>query len=111
MARRAEHSRDDLTERAAAAVADIVGEGGYGALTMRNVARRIGYSVGTLYNLFDNLDDMVLGVNGRTLDALDARLAQARITGRPQIDLGELLDIYLTITDAHPKLCDLPGPV
>ncbi|MGK0170185.1 MAG: AcrR family transcriptional regulator [Gammaproteobacteria bacterium] len=37
-------------------------------MTARRIAQGIGYTVGTLYLIFDNLDDLTLHVNGRTLD-------------------------------------------
>jgi AcrR family transcriptional regulator len=95
MARRADHSREELSELALAAARDLVAAEGLPALTARNVARAIGYSPGTLYNLFQDLDDLVMHLNGRTLDALDAILSQAPLTGRPEQDLGRLLELYL----------------
>ncbi|MCZ6764754.1 MAG: TetR/AcrR family transcriptional regulator [Alphaproteobacteria bacterium] len=102
MARRSDHSREELFERTADAVTALVEAHGYPNLTMRKVAETIGYSVGTLYNLFDNLDDMILTANGRTLDALDTALANAGITGAPEADLAALLDRYLAFTAERP---------
>ena len=45
-------------------------EVGYAGLTARKIALDIGYTVGTLYHNFKNLDDIVLHVNARTLDDL-----------------------------------------
>ena len=42
----------------------------HGRLTARKVAQAIGYAPGTLYNLFRNRDEMILHLNGRTLDRL-----------------------------------------
>ena len=76
MARRADHSREELCEIAMQAAERIVETDGLRALTARNVADAIGYSPGTLYNLFANLDELILQLNGRTLDALHDRLAR-----------------------------------
>ena len=62
---------------ALAAAGTIIQEEGYAGLSARKVASAIGHTVGTLYLVFRNLDDLVLQVNGRTLDALHARLVQA----------------------------------
>ena len=75
MARRADHSREELYDNALAAAQRIVETDGFRALTARSVADAIGYSPGTLYNLFENLDDLIIHLNGRTLDALYDRLA------------------------------------
>ena len=76
MARRSDHSRDQIHEMALSATERIVGEQGYQGLSARKVAGAIGYTVGTLYLVFDNLDDLILQVNGRTLDRLYARMVQ-----------------------------------
>ena len=43
---------------AMAAAREIAEKEGLRGLTARRIAREIGYTVGTLYNLFDNLDDL-----------------------------------------------------
>ncbi|GHT88510.1 TetR family transcriptional regulator [Betaproteobacteria bacterium] len=43
---------------------------GYRGISTRGIATAIGYTVGTLYLVFENLDDIILQVNGRTLDKL-----------------------------------------
>jgi len=59
---------------ALAAAEGIIDGQGYGALSARKVAAVIGYTVGTLYLVFRNLDDLMLQINGRSLDTLYARL-------------------------------------
>jgi AcrR family transcriptional regulator len=104
MARRADHSREELYENAMRAARRIVEAGGYRALTARNVADAIGYSPGTLYNVFENLDDLIVHLNGRTLDALYDRLVHQEAATSPEESLGILLDGYLGFLDDHPKL-------
>src|SRR5262245_26890451 len=70
MARRADHTREELHDMALTAAEKITEKHGLSGLTARRVAKRIGYSTGTLYNLFDSFDDLVISMNGRTLDAL-----------------------------------------
>lgn len=77
MARRSDHSREQIREMALAAAETIVANEGLAALTARRIAQSIGYTVGTLYLVFENLDDLILQVNGRTLDDLHATLSQA----------------------------------
>jgi AcrR family transcriptional regulator len=81
MGRRNEHSRDELRDLALRAAADIVDESGAAALSMREVARRIGYTVGALYIVFENLDDLTVHLNERTV--IELRAALERIRGRP----------------------------
>ncbi len=70
MARRSDHSRDEIREMALSAAEEIIETQGYPMLSARKVASAIGYTVGTLYLVFENLDDLILQVNGRTLDRL-----------------------------------------
>jgi len=96
MGRRNEHSRDELKDLALRAAADIVGESGAAALSMREVARRIGYTVGALYLVFLNLDDLIVHANERTV--LELRGALERIRGRanqPAQNLRLLVAAYL----------------
>ncbi len=107
MARRSDHSREKLYELTMDAARMIVERDGYRALTARNVADIIGYSPGTLYNLFANLDDMILHLNGATLDELHDQLAAVTLTGDPAADFSLLLDHYLDFLDAHTGLWHL----
>jgi AcrR family transcriptional regulator len=75
MARRNDHSREEIRHMALDAAEAIVAAEGYKGLTARKVAAAIEYTVGTLYLVFENLNDLVLQVNGRTLDALYEQMA------------------------------------
>lgn len=79
MSRRSDHSREEIHEMALAAAEKIVSEQGYQGLSARKIANQIGYTVGTLYLVFDNLDDLILQVNGRTLDRLHAQMLQEQL--------------------------------
>nr|WP_242470796.1 TetR/AcrR family transcriptional regulator [Thiocystis violacea] len=61
------------------AAVQLLEEEGPDRLTTRAVAGRIGYTVGSLYFLFRNRDDLVLQVNGRTLDELRAAIELALV--------------------------------
>jgi AcrR family transcriptional regulator len=74
MGRRSDHSREELRSLALRAAEKIVEREGLRGLSTRRVASRIGYTVGTLYNLFEDLDDLVVQLNGRTLDDLGEAL-------------------------------------
>ncbi len=72
MGRRSDHSRDELLKLSIDAAEKVIENEGVKKLTARRIAKEIGYSVGTIYNLFDNLDELSLHVKARTLDALYA---------------------------------------
>jgi len=77
MARRSDHSRDEIRTMALVAAEGLIAEQGFSGLSARKVAAAIGYTVGTLYLVFRNLDDLILQVNERTLDALFSCLQEA----------------------------------
>lgn len=74
MARRSDHTREEIRQMALLATEHIVSSKGFTALSARKIAKAIGYTVGSLYLVFDNLDDLILQVNGRTLDKLSSEL-------------------------------------
>lgn len=102
MARRSDHSRDEIREMALEAAASILEQEGAKKLTARNVANTIGYTVGTLYLVFRNLDDMVLHLNARTLDDLhDWLVARNDAGAAPQQQLQTLADAYIDYALSH----------
>lgn len=102
MARRSDHSRDEIKEMALAAAAAIVEKEGSRKLTARNVATAIGYTVGTLYLVFKNLDDLVLHLNARTLDDLHEWLqARTEDSAAPQRQLQALAEAYIDYAVSH----------
>ena len=82
MARRSDHTREELTELAIAAAIELIEERGIAAFSARQVAAKIGYTVGTIYNVFGSYDQMLFHVHARTLDHwyefLQARLKRAK---------------------------------
>jgi AcrR family transcriptional regulator len=77
MARRSDHTREQIREMALEAAERIIAEEGFPALSARRIATAIGYTVGTLYLIFENLDDLIIQVNGRTLDELYTSLTRS----------------------------------
>ncbi|WP_442497615.1 TetR/AcrR family transcriptional regulator [Methylobacter sp. sgz302048] len=74
MARRSEHSLEEIKEMVLKAAENIVIEEGYEALTVRKIALEIGYTVGSIYMVFANMADLGLHIKGRTLDDIAAHL-------------------------------------
>ena len=69
--------RGELREALLAAVERTVAAEGYQALRARDLAREVGCAVGAIYNVFPDLDALILAAKGRTLDLLDGELAAA----------------------------------
>ncbi|CAI8974070.1 Transcriptional regulator [Methylocaldum szegediense] len=69
----------------------IVEREGAAALSTRKIANEIGYTVGSLYLVFANLDDLIFQVNARTLSELAAELDRAAArSNTPKAALVEL---------------------
>jgi len=69
--------REALIEAAERAIAAK----GLGGLRTRDLADEIGIANGGVYNLVDDLDELILRVGSRTLARLDASLSLAEISG------------------------------
>ncbi len=74
------------------------------ALTARGIAARIGYSAGTIYHLFANLDEVVLHIEARVLERLEAALTALPPSKAPEAGLKALGRSYLAFTRANPNL-------
>lgn len=80
MGRRGQHSFEELFAMIVDAAYDIVVRDGFERLSTRKIAAQIGYSVGTLYNVFENLDDIFLHLNSRTLDLIIDKIRGAALS-------------------------------
>jgi len=86
--RRSDHSREELAAMILTEGQRLMADTGFARFSAREVAKRIGYSVGTVTNVFGGIDGLVSAINARTFllwaEAMEARLAgvarQERIT-------------------------------
>lgn len=74
MGRRSDHSREELKALMIEEGHRQMAETGLARFSAREVAKRIGYSVGTVYNVFDTYDGLIAAINARTLTLWAARL-------------------------------------
>lgn len=107
MGRRSIHTAEELRGLILQAATELIERDGLAGLSAREIARRIGYSPGTLYNVFDNLDDLVLTIEARLLDRLAARLEVMPQSASAEERVLELALTYLTFTHENPKLWNL----
>ncbi len=86
----------------------LVDELGYQAVTARAIAGRIGYTPGTLYSHFSNLDDVFLHVNLMSLKQLRLDWGQL-ITGdrSPEELLRTMGHAYLRFATERPRRFEL----
>ncbi len=78
MGRRSDHSPAELKGLLLDRATAIIAADGVAALTARRLATQTGYSVGTVYNVFAHLDDLIVQVNARTLAHLHHHLTAAQ---------------------------------
>ena len=97
-----------LREQLIDAAERTIGSKGLAALKARDLAREVGCAVGTIYNVFEHLDELVLCVGSRTLTMLEAALAAARpttvghdSTEEAADDLVRLAIAYLEFAGMH----------
>lgn len=107
MARRNQHSKEELRAMAIEALADLVEREGVDNFSVRQIAGKLGYTPGMLYHLFVNLDDLILHLNAQTLDALNARIDRAAGDGDPMAVLKSMAFEYLRLAREHTALWQL----
>ena len=112
VAERRKQLRDDLIRIAETRIA----QDGLSALRARDLAAEAGCALGAIYNVFGDLNDLVLAVNARTFQALGADVATA-LADAPQTPTDQLIVMakaYHHFAAEHYNLwralCDLDRP-
>lgn len=93
--------RQELHDRLLAAAEAEIADAGLANLRARSLAEAVGCSVGAIYGVFPDLDALILAVNGRTLDAIDATMRAAGPGRGPADYLARLADAYLGYAVGH----------
>ncbi|MEM8866777.1 MAG: WHG domain-containing protein [Verrucomicrobiota bacterium] len=105
MARRKDHSREELKEIAIHAGTELVVAEGPAALTARNVAKLIGYTPGTLYNLFENIDALGTAINTKSLRRFSQEIEHIlHGHSKPKKQLRKICQAYLDFHQREPEL-------
>jgi len=96
----------EIREHVIKAATKAIESKGLEGLKARPIAARAGISVGSIYNLFGDLDELTRIVNGRTYDALyeieRSALEQAREAGKsPRAQMMDLAAAYLEFVETH----------
>lgn len=76
MARRNEHSLEEIRAMVLDAAKTIIVNDGYSTLTVRKIAKEMGYTVGSVYMVFAGMTDLVTHIKADTVDDLIAQLQQ-----------------------------------
>ena len=104
MARRSDHTRDELKTLILNAAWTIIGTEGAAALTARRVASEIGYAAGTVYNLFESMEDLILTVNIKTLKMLRESLSSPECQNPSQTPVQNakiMAALYMDFAQLH----------
>ncbi len=94
MARRNEHSLDEIRGMILNAAESIIINEGYSALTVRKVTQKIGYTVASIYMVFTSMAELVLQIKISTLADLSKKL-QLVPNANPEQHINELANTYL----------------
>jgi len=86
-----EEIRADLIVKAR----ELLQDKGLSFLTARKLADYSGYSVGTIYNQFKSMDNLVMWENCQTLDELLEKMKLAEFGSDAYINLNRLLDKFV----------------
>ena len=105
MGRRNDHSVEQLQELILKAAEKIIEQEGYQKLSARKISQEIGYTVGTLYNVFKNLNEIILKVNARTLINLHKKI-KLNLTQNHN-SMPELAKCYIDFWKSNVQLADM----
>lgn len=100
--------RADLRERLLVAGREAISAGGLQNVKARDLAAATGCAVGAIYNVFDDLDEMILRIGSGTLASLEHTLAAGDAAGGSPAgaadDLVRLAHGYLDFARRHKML-------
>lgn len=101
MARRSEHSQEEIKEMVLKAAETIVIDESFAKLKVRKIAMEIGYTVGSIYMVFDNMADLIMHIKGRTLDDIADQLSQVANGNSAEKNIELLAKTYLLYAEQN----------
>ncbi|TAN67073.1 MAG: TetR/AcrR family transcriptional regulator [Methylobacter sp.] len=100
MARRNEHSLEEIKAMVLDAAETIIINEGYSALTVRKIAMEMGYTVGSIYMVFSSMADLIMHIKANTVDDLNKQLQQVPDCAHEQY-IAELAKTYLKFANQN----------
>jgi AcrR family transcriptional regulator len=107
MGRRSVHSPEELRQLILDASRTIVERNGIAGLSAREIARMIGYSPGTLYNIFENLDDVLLTLQVQLLGRTVEHLKRVPLGPDGEKNVDALTHAYIDFALANRRMWNL----
>ncbi|PCD04297.1 TetR family transcriptional regulator [Sphingomonas spermidinifaciens] len=101
MGRRSDHSREELHALILQAGEALMAETGLAGFSAREVAKRVGYTIGTVHNVFGNVDGLVMAINTQTF-AIWAEALRARLADAESDRIAALVRAYFAFARANP---------
>ena len=95
-----EQRRAELRQALLEAAERKIAAEGLKALKARALAAEAGCAIGQIYNVWPDLDSLIIAVNSRTLNDLDAQLMAARVPAAPS-PAAEARAVLLAQADAY----------
>ena len=102
MGRRSDHTRAELEALFVEEGWRQLAEVGLARFSARDVAKRIGYSIGSLYNVFQTYDGYLLAINARTLRFWASDLRERLALGGPD-RIASLVRGYFAFAAEYPR--------
>lgn len=103
MGRRSDHSRDDLRTLFVAQGHAHLAEVGLARFSGREVAKRVGYSVGTIANVFGSVDGLLAAINSHSF-VLWAEMLRERLASAGSDRIAALVEGYFAFAEREPEL-------
>lgn len=103
MGRRSDHTREELRALFVETGHAHLAEAGLVRFSGREVAKRVGYSVGTISNVFGSVDGLIAAINSRSFEQW-ARLLRARLADAGKDRIAALVSGYFAFAEECPEL-------
>jgi AcrR family transcriptional regulator len=107
MGRRSVHSPEELRQLILDASQTIVERSGITGLSAREIARMIGYSPGTLYNIFENLDDVLLTMQVQLMGRTVEHLKRVPLGDDGEKNIDALMNAYVDFALVNRRMWNL----
>jgi len=102
MARRSDHSSEEIVSMTIAWVKEYLSHSSVAELSLRKIAKAIGYSPGTLINQFGSYSLLLLQVNAATMDQLSEQMSKTvKDTDAPIDQLNGMAQAYLKFAEQN----------
>lgn len=101
MARRNDHTQEQIKELILNSAEGIIIKEGLAALTARRIAQQTGYTVGSIYMVFNSMQDLLYHIRARSLADLTGQLITVSTAVPAEQSINTLASLYLNFAKQH----------